>query len=431
MPSTDQSHTLARRQLLTVCGSCVGGGALGGYVYGSGLLRADDCNPTPLDTSPTDWPLPNYDGGNTRTVPSEYAPESGLSENWSVRVRDPGQPLVLNGSVFVAPDPSSTELITSYDLSTGEERWAKPVSISGDSLPFLAGGDSLFLGRVRDAEETVSRAVATADGSEQWTSDVASGLVTQVPDAGLLVFRDSSDLIAIDARTGEACWQERFPGRLGSSSIYAGETIVMHASTDGEVIALDAASGEQQWEAEISDYFYPDEDEFTDAVRGHLVAGVDRVFFGTFSGVLIALDATTGETEWVTPETHPEIPTEGGRQYAPPRLEPVSFSEDTLVVIESDGTDRSDRLHAINPTTGSEQWTFEPEEEEDVRIRSAAVGGETVFLPVMRELHLIDIESGDLLETHGLDGYAQSVSLADGNCLVATTEGIVTFDEES
>ncbi|SDQ57584.1 hypothetical protein SAMN04489842_1218 [Natronobacterium texcoconense] len=128
MPSADRRQTLTKRQLLAVCGSCAGVGTLGGYAYGSGFFR-DDCNPTPLDTSPADWPLPSYDEGNTRAVPSEHAPENGLSETWSVGIRNPEQLLVLNGSVFVVPEVPPAEFITSYDLSTGEERWVKPVSI--------------------------------------------------------------------------------------------------------------------------------------------------------------------------------------------------------------------------------------------------------------------------------------------------------------
>lgn len=431
MTTTDQSLAFTKRQLLTVCGSCAGVGALGGYVYGSGVLRGDDCNPSPLDTSTTDWPLPNYDGGNTRTVPSEHAPEGGLSEKWSIGIQDPGQPIAINGSIFVAgirPD-----FITSYDLFSGEEQWTKPITTSqpGLHLSPMAGGDYLVVPRDSEDGDTVSRVWATADGSELWTSNITGGHVTPVLSLGLLVFRDSPDLIAVNARTGKKCWQESFMDNLRSTTIHARDTIVMDTGTDGEVIALDARTGEQQWKTDVSDYFHPDEENVSDAIRGPLVAGTDRLFFGTFSGMLIALDAATGETEWVTPETHPEIPTEGGQQYAPPRLEPIAFSDDALVVIESDGTDRSDSLHMIDPTAGTKRWTFEPEEEEDIHIRSAAIGGEKVFLPVMDEFHLVDLVSGDIIETHELDGYSQSVLLANGISLIATTEGITAFEEES
>ncbi|ELY59192.1 quinohemoprotein alcohol dehydrogenase [Natronococcus amylolyticus DSM 10524] len=428
MFSTDHGRTLTRRQLLAVCGSCLGVGALGGYAYGSGYVRGDDCNPTPLDTSPTDWPLPGYDGGNTRAVPSGRAPASGLSERWRIRLQNPEQPLAINGSVFVAPETPSAEFVRSYELSTGEEQWAKPVSPSGYSLPLLAGGDSLFLGQDRASGETVSRALATADGSERWTSGVASGHVVPVFGAGLLVFRDSPALIAIDARTGEECWRESVASNLRSGAIHAGETVVVDTGTDGKIIALDARTGEQQWKFDVSDYFHPDEDDIVDARYGRIVAGTDRLFFRTYGGMSIALDAVTGETDWVTPETPPEMPAEGGRNYIPPGLEPIAFSSDVLVVVESDGTDRSDSLHALDPTTGSERWSFEPEAEEDVHIRSAAVAGETVFLPVLDELQLLDLSSGSVLETHDLDGYARSISLAEGACLVATTEGIVAFE---
>ena len=431
MLSSDQRHTLTKRQLLAVCGSCVGGGALGGYAYRSGFLIDDDCNPPPLDTSPTDWPLPHYDGGNTRTVPPENAPTSGLSERWSISVQNPAQPIVLNGSVFVTPEDPSTEIITAYDVATGEEEWREHVSASVDRLPLLAGGNSLFLGQEQQNGDTVSKALATADGSELWTSDVASEQVLAVLEAGLLLFQDSNKLLAVDARVGEKCWQKRVSGGFMPSTIHAGETIVMNTFTTGEIIALNARTGEQQWEADISEYFHSDAENLNDSIVGRAVAGTDRVFFRTGGGMLIALDATTGETDWVTPKTHPEVPTEGERHYLPPGFEPVAVADDALVVIEWDGSDRSDSLHAIDPTSGAEQWEFEPEEEEDVHIHSAAVAGETVFVPVMEEFYLIDLASGEILETHDLSGYAQSVSLCYGLCLVATTEGIVAFEETS
>ncbi|PCR89039.1 hypothetical protein CP557_19730 [Natrinema ejinorense] len=203
---------------------------------------------------------------------------------------------------------------------------------SGYRLSLVAGGDSLFLRDAREDGERVSRAVATADGSDRWTSSVSGDHVVPLLEAGLLAFYDSPDLIGVDAHTGE--------------------------------------------------------------------------------------------TDWVTPETHPEIV----GNTAPPELEPIAVSNDSLLVIESDGTDRSDSLRAVDPTTGSEQWVFDPEEAVDFRIHSAAVAGETVFLPVVDELILIDLASGAVLERHDCDDRVQSVTLAGGICLVATAEGIVAFE---
>ena len=432
MPSTDDRSSHSRRKLLAICGSCVGIGSLGGYAYGSGLLLDNDCHSSPLDTSPADWPLPNYNGANTRTVSYENAPKSELSERWRVSIQHPSQPIVLNNSVFLSPEPP-LDYINSYDLFSGEEQWTKSVSTSGELPTLIAGGNSLFLREINEDGDRVSKAVATADGSEQWVSDVSSDNVTPVLEEGLLIFQASprfgQALTAIDARTGNECWQKSFIDNSRLSTIYAGNTIVLETSLDGEITALDAETGEQQWVADISEYFHPNDDHISDAIRSRLVAGTDRIFFRTYGGILIALDASTGETDWVTPETPPELPTEGGGYYIPPGLEPVAFTGEVLVAIESDTTDRSDSLHAIDPTTGSEQWAFQPEAQEGVEIRSAAVAGKTVFIVMNKELRLIDLTNGGVIESHDLGSYAESVILADSVCLVATTEEIVAFEE--
>jgi outer membrane protein assembly factor BamB len=100
-----------------------------------------------------------------------------------------------------------------------------------------------------------------------------------------------------------------------------------------------------------------------------------------------------------------------------------------LVAIESDTTDRSDTLHAIDPTTGSEKWAFQPEAQDGVEIRSAGVAGKTIFIVMNKELRLIDLTNGGVIESHDLGSYAKSVILADSVCLVATTEEIVAFEE--
>lgn len=421
--ASNRKYTLSRRQLLAACGSCLGVGTLGGYAYGSDFLR-DDCDPTPVDVSPLDWPLPNYDGSNTRTVPSESAPTPGLAERWSVGIEHPGQPVAINGSAFVA-EIRAPDFIISYDLYTGEEQWMEPIG-SANRFPLMAGGSSLFLGQDSGDGESVSRAVATANGSEQWTSDVSSDRVMPALEAGLLVFYDSPDLIGVDARTGEECWRKSLESHVRSTVLYADDTVVLDTGTDGDLLFLDAETGERRRETGISRHFHPNEEDLNDAIRGRIVAGSERLFFHTFGGLLIALDAETGETDWMTPETHPEI----SGNSAPPELEPIALSDDSLLVVKSDGTSRSDSLHAIDPTTGRERWSFEPEAEEDAFIRSATVAGETVFLPVMEELCLVNLASGDVRERHDFDDYIQSVTLADGVCLVATAEEIVAFENE-
>lgn len=245
------------------------------------------------------------------------------------------------------------------------------------------------------------------------------------------VVQDTSTLIALDANTGGECWRATVSDVIHSCTVHAGDTIVLNASTGDDIVALDARTGERRWTVDISESFHPDEDDVTDTVRRPLVAGADRVFFRAYRGRTIALDTATGETDWVTPESLPEPPVEDGRRHAPPVLEPAAVSDDTLVAIESDGTDWSETLHALDPTTGTERWSFEPDVEADVRISPPAVAEETVFVPASNVLHLVDLASGEIRETHELDGYTRSVALTDSTCLVTTTEELTAFEAKS
>ena len=431
MPSTDRSRVLSRRQLVAVCGACAGGGSLAGYAYGAGIRRSGDCDPSPLDTSPTDWPLPNYDAANARAPPPESAPAPELTERWRISHQQPAHPLVINGSVVVASEARSPASITAYGLRSGEQRWTKPVSVSPYTFTLAAGGDSLFLSSARTDDGTVSRALSTADGSERWTSDVSGTHVLPFLEDGHLLFRDGSEFIAVDARTGEECRRLSVDRRIppGTAATNSDGTVFVNIGTDGDVIALDEETGEVQWEADISAHFHPNEDDINDAIRGPIVAGSDRIVFHTFGGLLIALDAETGDTDWVTPDSHPEISVHDGRRYAPPELEPIARADDTVIVIESDPTDRSDRLHAIDSATGDARWTFEPEADEGASIWTGSVAGETVFFPVRDELFLVDLADGSVIETHDLEGAGHSLVLASRVCLVATFDGVVAFEE--
>lgn len=76
---------------------------------------------------------------------------------------------------------------------------------------------------------------------------------------------------------------------------------VYSASRMGDVIAFDKDSGKKTWQADLSDI--NNERSFWDSrvsalVAGGLTAGLNKVFLGTESGKVFALDAETGELVW-------------------------------------------------------------------------------------------------------------------------------------
>ncbi|ACA85835.1 outer membrane protein assembly factor BamB [Shewanella woodyi] len=111
----------------------------------------------------------------------------------------------------------------------------------------------------------------------------------------------------------------------------------------GQVVAFDEATGERAWERDFSSAF---KDNILAKNKGaKLAAGVtaarDKVFIGGESGLLGALDAETGETEW-------SVVTGGELLSAP------TVAEDIVVVNTSAGT-----LEAYSVEDGEQQWIYE------------------------------------------------------------------------
>ncbi|MGB0937063.1 MAG: outer membrane protein assembly factor BamB [Colwellia sp.] len=76
---------------------------------------------------------------------------------------------------------------------------------------------------------------------------------------------------------------------------------VYTASRSGVVVALNAKTGEQVWEVDLSDI--NNERSFWDAsvsamLAGGPTAGLNKIFIGSESGKVFALDAATGELSW-------------------------------------------------------------------------------------------------------------------------------------
>ncbi len=116
---------------------------------------------------------------------------------------------------------------------------------------------------------------------------------------------------------------------------------VFTASREGDAYAFDEATGKEIWHVDLSDIegkrgFF--DSRQSALVAGGPIAGVNKVFFGTENGEVIALDEATGEIAW-TGKVKGEI-------IARPALD-----EGILVVNTVSGT-----LKAFNATDGTELW---------------------------------------------------------------------------
>src|SRR5690606_11866660 len=111
------------------------------------------------------------------------------------------------------------------------------------------------------------------------------------------------EVVALDAATGAERWQAKVPNEVISAPAI-GQGLVFVRSNDGRVTAFDAASGERRW-------FWTKELP-TLTVRGSdaPVLGPGFVFIGNDDGTLAALAVADGRMLWDVPVAQPDGRTE-------------------------------------------------------------------------------------------------------------------------
>jgi len=177
------------------------------------------------------------------------------------------------------------------DADTGEIEWeqgtdadvvgAPAVSISGEEpTVYCCTEDGRLL--ALDVTDGTSRWPPFEDGDEGGFS--GSPVVSD--DYVYVASRDST-LYAIDPETGESDWEFETGGVIVATPAL-GEEYLYLGSRDGSVYAITPATGAEAWEFETDQL-----------IVAPPAIGGDTVFVGTSpGGDLLALDAATGEEQW-------------------------------------------------------------------------------------------------------------------------------------
>ncbi|MFT4257962.1 MAG: outer membrane protein assembly factor BamB [Pseudoxanthomonas sp.] len=236
---------------------------------------------------------------------------------WSVQVGDGekhlglGQvPAVADGRVFAAAADGSVHAL---DLQTGKEVWRyKPEKRrkfdEAEQAKLLASKDQLpdideDAGEQTAAEEQrTKQQMKAAKQERKLAKKLAKKMAKQKldwfftggPGAGdglVAVGTLDGQVIALDAATGAEKWRAKASNEVISSPVI-GQGYVVVRSNDGAVAAFDAASGERRW---ISQRELP-----SLTVRGNasLTLGPNLVFSGNDDGTVTALSLSDGRTLW-------------------------------------------------------------------------------------------------------------------------------------
>jgi outer membrane protein assembly factor BamB len=192
-----------------------------------------------------------------------------------------------------AAGSTAASTLVALDATSGDELWRVPLpgmSRTGVTLD----GASAYVGDTKG--EVV--AIDATDGTIAWTQDIGGRI--EVPlaadDASVVVVGEDTDgrevtVAVLDATTGDTRF-EPLAFRIGSSAATAPSILDGHAIVgmpDRLVHAFDVEDGTEAWTALTITVFSP---------ATGVAATADDVYVADLSGGLYALDAASGERDW-------------------------------------------------------------------------------------------------------------------------------------
>jgi eukaryotic-like serine/threonine-protein kinase len=285
-----------------------------------------------------------------------------------------------------------------WKFATGDRIVSSPVWLDG-VLYFGSDDNNLY-------------AVDAVTGLQKWKYATQGPVPSSPAVAGGLVYFPSYDgkFYALNAETGKLKWkfttggERRFEAKgihgflpknqtiadpwdlyLSSPVVVAGA--VYFGSGDGNLYALDAASGELRWKFKTGD-----------VVHASPAFDSGTLYFGSWDSYLYAVDAATGHEKWrFKSGDDPVIHNQVGFQSSPTVVDGVVYV----------GC-RDSNVYAVDASTGKEKWRFN-NQMSWVISSPAVANGKVVFATSDSSLfHMVDAATGKSAVRQQLKAYVFS-----------------------
>lgn len=272
-----------------------------------------------------------------------------------------GPPTVVDGTVYLGTAQGRgggcRPAVYAIDAATGDREWTFDTeSGSGTRRSGRSDQANSYTGRTAmtvDNGTVYAKlflrgslvAVDTASGTEQWRSSFEWEGNPSSPTLydGTLFLQDDDYLYWFDPDTGETNWtyESSFgPHRFAHSTV--NDETVYAIAQPGKLYAVDAATGDLQWE------YQTEADGNEDEVRVGVTAADGTVYVGANSGTLYAVDAATGDEEWSF-QTAPQGEFDIVRE-----VEAGPTVADGTVYVGA-----GSEMYAVDAATGDENWSTE------------------------------------------------------------------------
>lgn len=228
----------------------------------------------------------------------------------------------------------------------------------------------------------------------------------------IYVAAENGTVAAIDAATGDRRWKADVDTNL-SGGVGAGGDLVLVGNTRGRVIAMESATGRELWRASVSS-----------EVLAPPAADWDVVVVQTLDGKVTGLDAATGARRWTHDSSNPLLTLRGTA--APVLSEGVAYA--ALA---------SGRIVAIKADTGTVLWEgrianpqgqSEIERTVDIEGRPLLVGSNVFAVSYQGKLGGLSIANGRPVWARDASSYV-GIAEGFGNIYVAEASGTVSAYE--
>ncbi|BEV12194.1 PQQ-like beta-propeller repeat protein [Asticcacaulis sp. DW145] len=254
-----------------------------------------------------DWP---FASGPTTTVEHAAAAEQ-FKIAWSKSVGTGSSRTaqvvaspVSDGKVIYAMDGEAR--IRAFDVNSGNELWTRDLNpdIRRDKDAF-GGGLAVSGGKLYVTSGfRLAAAVNASTGEVLWTKTFDSPLrAAPAVNGNVVVFSDvDNQMIALNKETGEPAWTYQAlvePARIlrtTSPAIY--ENLFIAPFSSGELVGLDANSGQQVWTQTLAQSTRTNALSEIRDISGRPLVANNLVYAASHSGVFSALDAKSGQRRW-------------------------------------------------------------------------------------------------------------------------------------
>jgi outer membrane protein assembly factor BamB len=197
-------------------------------------------------------------------------------------------------------------------------------------------------------------------------------------------------------------------------------------------VSFNSLSGERAWSTTVAGN---PKNELLSGFNAEPIARDGRVFVSTGDGRVAALEMATGSVAWSnTAPVQRTVDTDGGEVGVNIRRTISVATEDVLLIHRDTHGYLHDSVHALDPSTGEEQWQIKPTSNGSVSLSTPIVAGPFVYLTAYRDgaetgtLRVYRLESGEELARYALSGRSFIPPIiADQRVIVATEKAVQTF----